>query len=45
MMWTFNEEYPRKGMAFAMGTHSKYPNSWLLVGILRVDYSDQLQML
>jgi len=34
---TFNEVYPSKGMAFAMGTHSLYPRVWLLVGVLRLD--------
>ena len=33
----FNEEYPAKGMAFAMGTHSRHPDQWLLVGVLRLD--------
>jgi hypothetical protein len=33
----FNERYPAKGMAFAMGTHSRYPDVWLLVGVLRLD--------
>jgi hypothetical protein len=33
----FNEEYPIAGMAFAMGTHSRHPDQWLLVGVLRLD--------
>jgi hypothetical protein len=33
----FNEEYPVAGMAFAMGTHSRHPDQWLLVGVLRLD--------
>ncbi len=33
----FNEEYPAAGMAFAMGTHSRHPDQWLLVGVLRLD--------
>ena len=37
MAVTFNEDYPAKGMAFAMGTHSLYPKVWLLVGVLRLD--------
>ncbi len=37
MAETFNEKYPAKGMAFAMGTHSLYPKVWLLVGVLRLD--------
>jgi hypothetical protein len=34
---TFNEDYPTKGMAFAMGTHSLYPKVWLLVGVIRLN--------
>ena len=30
---TFGEEYPKKGMAFAMGTHSRRPDQWLLVRV------------
>lgn len=42
----FGEEWPQKGMAFAMGTH-RNPNwkNWLLSGILRVDEEDQLPLL
>lgn len=40
----FGEEYPTKGMAFAMGTHSRYPDIWLLVGILRLDPVAQMAM-
>ncbi len=42
---TFNFEYPKKGMVFAMGTHSRYPTKWLLVGILRLDEVKQLPLL
>jgi len=38
---TFGEEYPRKGIAFAMGTHSRRPDQWLLVGVLRLDKPQQ----
>jgi hypothetical protein len=44
MKKTFEQEYPAKGMAFAMGTHSRYPDVWLLVGVLRLDESKQLAM-
>lgn len=33
----FGEEYPRKGMLLAMGTHSLYPDTWLINGIVRID--------
>ncbi|MBF0108617.1 MAG: hypothetical protein HQL76_05535 [Magnetococcales bacterium] len=38
---TFGEEYPEKGMAFVMGTHSHYPKTWLLIGVLRLDQNEQ----
>ena len=40
----FNFEYPEKGMVFALGTHSRVPSRWLLVGILRLDEVDQLNL-
>ncbi len=33
----FGEKYPSEGMVFALGTHSKRPKQWLLVGVLRLD--------
>ena len=42
---TFGEEYPRKGMTFAMGTHSRYPDKWLINGIIRVDEITQLSLI
>ncbi|MGA2491588.1 MAG: hypothetical protein ABSF67_01410 [Roseiarcus sp.] len=42
---TFGEDYPDKGMAFAMGTHSRRPDQWLLVGVLRLDQPKQLSLL
>jgi hypothetical protein len=33
----FNEEYPRKGMVFAMGTIKKRPKQWMLLGVIRLD--------
>jgi hypothetical protein len=41
---TFNEEYPAKGMALALGTHSRYPKVWLLVGVIRLDRVSQLAL-
>jgi len=38
---TYEEDYLRKGMRFALGTHSRRDQQWLLVGVLRVD--DQAQ--
>ncbi len=33
----FGQEYPKKGMLLAMGTHSLYPDTWLINGIVRLD--------
>jgi len=41
---TFGEDYPAKGMAFAMGTHSRRAEQWLLVGVLRLDRADQMSL-
>ena len=40
----FNQIYPTKGMAFAMGTHSRFPDIWLLVGVIRLDRVVQLAL-
>jgi hypothetical protein len=40
----FNGVYPMKGMAFAMGTHSRFPDVWLLVGVIRLDKVRQLSL-
>ena len=37
MQKTFGEDYPKKGMLLAMGTHSLYPDTWLINGIIRLD--------
>jgi hypothetical protein len=33
----FNHEYPRKGMAFAVGNVAARPQTWMLLGIIRLD--------
>lgn len=45
MQETFGVEYPKKGMVLAMGTHSQRPEQWLLVGVIRLDTSQQLEFL
>lgn len=42
---TFGEEYPRRGMLLAMGTHSQYPDTWLINGVIRLDTIEQLALL
>ncbi len=44
MSKTFNEDYKEKGMALVLGTHSRWPSTWLLVGIVRLDESPQLSL-
>lgn len=41
----FGSAYPQKGMAFAMGTHSRRPEQWLLVGVIRLDLAAQRSLL
>jgi len=38
---TFNVRYPRDGMLFAIGNQAKRPQVWQLLGVLRVDESNQ----
>lgn len=33
----FNEDYPKKGMAFALGNMAKRPQTWQLLGVIRLD--------
>jgi len=44
MAKTFGQDYPAKGMAFAMGTHSRRAEQWLLVDVLRLDFADQMSL-
>jgi hypothetical protein len=44
MEQVFNRDYPSRGMAFAMGTHSRFPDVWLLVGVIRLDKISQLSL-
>lgn len=41
---TFGEELPKKGMLLAMGTHSLYPDRWLINGVVRLDDIEQLSL-
>jgi hypothetical protein len=45
MQRIFGEEYPKKGMVLAMGTHSLYPDTWLINGIIRLDEIKQMSLL
>lgn len=37
MMRVFGEEYPKKGMLLAMGTHGQRNWQWMIIGVLRMD--------
>ncbi len=37
----FNVEYPKLGMAFALGNMAKRPQTWQLLGVLRLDVPTQ----
>lgn len=37
----YNEEYPAKGMAFALGNMFKRPKTWQLLGVIRLAELDQ----
>ncbi len=45
MAEVFGERYPSEGMAFALGTHSRRPKQWLLVGVLRLNPTEQISLL
>jgi hypothetical protein len=37
----FNDEYPAKGMVFAIGNQAKRPQTWQLLGVIRLDDTPQ----
>lgn len=37
----FNVDFPRRGMAFAMGNQAKRPQTWQLLGVIRLDVPKQ----
>lgn len=45
MIRVFGEEYPKRGMLLAMGTHSLYPDTWLINGVIRLDDVRQMSLL
>ncbi len=40
----FNEEYPKRGMVFAIGNLAKRPQTWQLLGVIRLDKTTQTQL-
>jgi hypothetical protein len=45
MVRMFGEEYPKRGMALAMGTHRYRLHQWLINGVIRLDDQPQLNLL
>lgn len=41
---TFNEDYPKWGMAFAIGNQAKRPQTWQLLGVIRLDEMRQVEL-
>lgn len=40
----WSEEMPAKGLLFAMGTHSQYPDTWLINGLVQMSEIGQLSL-
>lgn len=40
----FNVDYVKRGMVFAVGNQAKRPQTWQLLGVLRVDDSNQIAL-
>lgn len=45
MVRMFGEEYPKRGMALAMGTHRYRLHQWLINGVIRLDDQPQFNLL
>lgn len=45
MSATFNEQYAARGMLFCVGNMAKRPQTWQLLGVLRVDETNQPALL
>lgn len=44
MRQVYNEEYPKKGMAFAIGNQAKRPQTWQLLGVVRLNDEKQADL-
>ena len=40
----WGEELPAKGLLFAMDTHSQYPDTWLINGLIQMAEVGQLTL-
>lgn len=41
---TYNDRYPAQGMVFALGTVKARPKQWILLGVIRLDETDQTEL-
>ncbi|MDA4848049.1 hypothetical protein [Hoeflea poritis] len=41
MQQQFGRNLPQKGLMFAMGTHSRWPDTWLINGLIQIKEPDQ----
>jgi hypothetical protein len=41
----YNDEYPKRGLVFALGNMAKRPQTWQLLGVIRLDQTGQLTMI
>lgn len=44
MQTQFGEELPKRGLYFAMGTHSRWPDTWLINGLIQLRQSPQASL-
>jgi hypothetical protein len=41
----YNDEYPKRGFLFAIGNMAKRPQTWQLLGVIRLDSTGQLSLI
>jgi hypothetical protein len=41
----YNDEYPKRGFVFAIGNMAKRPQTWQLLGVIRLDSAGQLDLI
>lgn len=41
----YNDEYPKRGVVFALGNMAKRPQTWQLLGVIRLDETGQLNFI
>jgi hypothetical protein len=41
----YNDDYPKRGLVFAIGNMAKRPQTWQLLGVIRLDTTGQLDLI